>query len=553
MTTFDSSPRPRGVRRLLAMAALLGAGGAHAQGCPGGSPAVLSAPDSVAAGEPATLGVVLSGTGPYTLRWDFEGDGAFDRTDSNVTQSLTVAPRYPRPTEGVAGGALGPQQSPAPRVVVEIADPAGCVTQLNRTLTVTGPAVDISAQGLGETCGNGDADIDPGEIWTARYRARTTGSALRDATFSFAPIAARGSASASDTRSTFALGTLAERVDLLSPGRDLDLEFDFFVDGGAAACADRVSYNFVGAAAPGARAAGDTLGADGLLTQLVGGGADCDVVVDCAIEEPAAPALVGGLYADSARLGNGMAAFLVPGPGSATTFFGLWFTATVDRAPTWYLVQGTVQPGSAQFSVQTPIRRVRRLAAPGSPTALDTVGFAYIASLPGDRGFVMHWDLNVGANVRSGSEVYALLYPERVSGPDRTGAWYDAGDPGWGVIFDEHLRADGSYEQVAMSFIHGADGEPRWTLGAADELVTGAIAQRTYRVHCPQCASLADFGNAPIETGTLTRGFSRVDAATLDTAIVLPAPFTGRWDRNQVAIQPLTPLPALKAQPARIE
>jgi hypothetical protein len=111
----------------------------------------FSAPASVAAGAAATFGVNAGGAGPFRVEFDYDDDGVFDATATGVAASVQRQATFPR-----RGGA---------NVGVRVTDRNNCSAFARRAVVVQAPDVSITAQAPQQVCGNGDADIDPGERW----------------------------------------------------------------------------------------------------------------------------------------------------------------------------------------------------------------------------------------------------------------------------------------------------------------------------------------------------------------------------------------------------
>ncbi|MCB1607558.1 MAG: PKD domain-containing protein, partial [Xanthomonadales bacterium] len=112
-------------------------------------------------GADVIFSAAASGTaGPYTFRWDVDGDGVTDRSGLGLNQ-LTA--RYPRT------GAVNAQ--------VTVLDAAQCATRSSIALNISGPEPALDGFGAPtQLCGNDDADIDPGERWAVPLNFSNPGS-----------------------------------------------------------------------------------------------------------------------------------------------------------------------------------------------------------------------------------------------------------------------------------------------------------------------------------------------------------------------------------------
>ncbi len=129
------------------------------------APAItFNAPTTVAAGARFNLSGSATGTGPFTFRWDADGDGLIDRETANVASSSQLELRFPS------------ARSVSARLTV--ADATGCAGTVQRAITVTGP--DVTAEPIGapvEVCGgDGDSVVEPGERWRQSVRLTNNGA-----------------------------------------------------------------------------------------------------------------------------------------------------------------------------------------------------------------------------------------------------------------------------------------------------------------------------------------------------------------------------------------
>lgn len=145
----------------------------------------LTAPATAIAGNAVSLQVTPSGSGPFRIDWDVEGDGAVDRTVLGATAAVSQSAQYAN------GGTIN--------ALVRVTDATGCVGQAQRAITVLAPDVRATATAPVQVCGDGDAVVEPGERWRLAVtlanqagaqpvsegiasfgRVRTSGSASRD-------------------------------------------------------------------------------------------------------------------------------------------------------------------------------------------------------------------------------------------------------------------------------------------------------------------------------------------------------------------------------------
>lgn len=123
----------------------------------------------VNANQDLTLTAQISGgQAPYTVSWDLEGDGVFERSGLSLSQ---LGARYQR------GGANS--------VRVRVADASGCASEITRSISVRAAQVNLSAAAPTQLCGNGNATIDPGERWRVPLTVTGNETATQDANLIF--------------------------------------------------------------------------------------------------------------------------------------------------------------------------------------------------------------------------------------------------------------------------------------------------------------------------------------------------------------------------------
>ena len=108
---------------------------------------------------------------------------------------------------------------------------------------------------------------------------------------------------------------------------------------------------------------------------------------------------------------------------------------------------------------------------------------------------------------------------------------------GWDAL-GTMILAGNAPDQVIFNYIFDAQGQPVWTLGAVPNLNGGTMEQRAFFPHCPGCPAVTDFGS--LSAGSTTTSYSGLTRGTHSTNIVLPAPLSGSWIRNNLPIQMLT-------------
>ena len=240
-----------------------------------------------------------------------------------------------------------------------------------------------------------------------------------------------------------------------------------------------------------------------------------------------------GLYLNNNRPGNGLSSFLIPGPNATQVYFGAWFTGEPDRSPTWYIIQGTMSGNT----VVAPIYKYTR--------DVGSSGFSVHGTVVGDAVIVMKGSEQLALSYRIGDRSGIELMDYLVGGPapaqNRTGAYYNPTESGWGLVIHQYLVNGQSYT-FGVDYIYDAAGQPRWVLTQAPtaQLAASSNSVFTFRVHCPGCAWLRDWNAYPVDTGTGGLSFTDATHASLTSAIVLPAPYAGTWTRDHLPMVLLT-------------
>jgi lysyl endopeptidase len=266
------------------------------------------------------------------------------------------------------------------------------------------------------------------------------------------------------------------------------------------------------------------------------GGDSCAVVDSCPAQIPARTERQG-LYYNTRRGGNGVSALLYGAAGGPRLLGGAWFTGDANRRPTWYLLQGPYQDNLGQAD----ILRFTNSAAPGGfqvgPPSV--VGKAWVSFTSNDR-VMMAWELNNG---RAGAELMETL---PVAPVNRSQAYYNPSQSGWGQVVDTASLPGGGFQEFTVNYIYDAQGQPVWTLGALanppDTATT--FGQSAWRVHCPACPQLTDWGAAPftLNAGNVIRSWGAPGSGTVSTSILMPAPLSGSWNRTNLPVQALGPI-----------
>lgn len=456
--------------------------------------------------------------GATSYEWSIDGDGAVGRSGSsnvlpltfptafNGTVSVTATTGTQRTTTSL------PVKTEAQRLVLAVTD---------------APT---------EDCGTGDGTAQAGKRFTVPFTVTNQGSvALRDG---YAVFVARDRYDAASAGQGIAgqlnVETPLVAIGSLAPGSTSDPLRLTVSLGADAACGTSHSVLFKG----GVDANSFSIGSgDPLVTFDIPAGALCHPYAGtCTDAGKSGPkALVTprqGLYLNPNRSGNGLSNFVIPVAGAPSVYFGAWFTGGADRNPTWYIIQGPLVGNTAV----APIYKFNRdLGAPGFAVKSAVVGQAVVA-LKGTEQLALFWQ--IGA--RSGTELMEYFVGGPAPADNRTGAWYDAAEPGWGQVVHQY-DIGGVNNSFIVDYIYDAAGEPRWVLtqGPTASLAASS-AHQTFQVHCPGCVWIADWNNLGQGVGNGSELFTDPRHGTATTSFTLPAPYAGTWTRNNAPLDLLT-------------
>jgi hypothetical protein len=450
--------------------------------------------------------------GAMRYEWDVDGDGVTDRVGDENTLPLTYPGEF------------------SDDVSVTIVDASGGSTRTTRTISTVAPELDVAASGAAtQVCGDGDANPEPGERWSLPVRVTNVGAQASDDGFvAFAP----SDRLAASTGNQLVDGGLeieepAVPVGDLVPGASVDRNVTVTLKP-TALCGTSYGVTYTGSVDAISSASGNAAP----FTQFAVP-AQCQVFSGCPQSKAAPIAPRQGLYLNPMRAGNGLSNFLIPSAGGgAPTFFGAWFTAANDRSPTWYVIQG---PMVGNVVVAPILRFTRNVAAPTFSVQSATVGQAVVALLSPDRMLLTY---DVGG--RQGAELMDYFVGGPTPAPNRSGAWYNPSEGGWGQVIHQYV-ANSVHSTFAVHYIYDAAGQPRWVLTqGATAALAAPSAHLTYQVHCPGCPQLGDWAELPIGAGTGSVLFQGTTTGVISTSFMLPAPFAGGWERTNLPITLLT-------------
>ena len=446
--------------------------------------------------------------------WDFDGDGVFDRTGTSSSLNVT----YPGAYSG--------------NVAVLATDANGNRTISNMTIATSAPKLVATANGSAtQGCGDGDASPEPGETWQVPVRITNSGNATSasDANVLFSPADRVGAASAGQAID----GKLVVQNPLvaagsLAPGASVIATVTVTL-ASTASCGSSLGV----LASGGVDGTSSSISNSTLATFSIPG--TCQVYTGSCGLTAQTKALVTprqGLYYNVNRPGNGLSNFVIPVSGGAPIFFGAWFTGAADHKPTWYIIQGTLVGNT----VVAPIYRFTQSIGASTFTVNSAVVGQAVVTLKSTEQIAFLWQIGS----KSGIEFMSYFTPGPAASPNRTGAWYNASESGWGQVI--HAFSSGGQNNLfVVDYLYDGAGEPRWVLSqATDTQLTSATPHSTFQVHCPGCPWIADWNSFPLASGNGSEQFFSATSGQTTTAFSFPVPLAGSWIRNNAPLTLLT-------------
>ena len=303
----------------------------------------------------------------------------------------------------------------------------------------------------------------------------------------------------------------------VAAGASRNVNLDFQIPT-TATCGSAVNLDYVAAASSGVSSAERKA----ILAGSVAAGS-CSVVNNCPANVTSLTARQG-FYNDFARTGSGLASFQYGAAQGA-----IWYTALADHTPTWYIASGPISDNLGRLTLS-------RFTNAGAPSGFNpqgvSAGQAWWAIVDADTQFFA-WQFNDG---RRGAELMDNTASAfTVGNPNHTQAWYNASEDGWGLGI-ESLSLPLEFFAV---YLYDSAGNARWLSGASDTLGNGTVSVSAQRPHCPGCLRYVDWDTRALPAGTLSRTYNGNTQATLNTAITLPAPLSGVWNRSNLTITTL--------------
>jgi hypothetical protein len=487
--------------------------------CPAGTLSVVLEAVGTA---PAGVGVALrtdvagmTGTGRYD--WDVDGDGVVDRTGSQSALDIIYAGDYAGSVAVTVAGAGGMQGRGVVSVDVRVPH-----------LVATASAA------ASQVCGDGDALPEPGERWQLPLRIANQGSvAARGGFVSLLPgdrvqAAENGQAIAG----ALVLDPPTLDTGALAPGASVDRVLAVQIKT-SAGCGS--SFPIVQGAG------GDAYSSDGdertLATLVTPAAGQCQVFSGCTAPK-AAIVPRQGLYYVPTKPGNGISSLLTRTAAGDTVYFGAWFTADVGNRPTWYIVQGNLVDNQV---VGAPIYKLTRNPGPGFAVTLATVGRASVTLVDAER-IVFKYKIPdnslAGFAIKAESMQYLFAGGANTT-PNRTGAWYNAGESGWGQVVSQFAGAGGANSTFIVQYVFDGANQPTWV--AAVESTADLAAGRpfqSFKVNCPGCPWTAGYESETKAAGTASLIFNDARNARISTNLILRDDST--WQRSNLPITLLT-------------
>jgi hypothetical protein len=448
------------------------------------------------------------GSGALTYEFELDGDNVYDRSGS----ASSVQVKYPAAYDG--------------NVTVRVTDSTGSSAIAQRHITIGAPHLTVTSVGTpNQICGDGDGAFDPGEKWSLSFTIKNDGTVAENGGYALFFPTDQVSGGITTAETHLLMDNPAAAIGNLAPGALLPVTLTFsFADDAACGATYRLSF------AGGADAVSSSAGVATPITSFTLP-ASCQITTGCPKSKAITPPRQG-LYYNASRSGNGLSNFLIPGANGRQTYFGAWFTANDDHTPTWYIVQGDLL-GAA---VKAPILKfTRELGSPTFSAKSAEAGRATVAMIDSSH-MLMAWTLGA----RAGAEVMEYFTTGSAPNPNRTGAWYNPNESGWGEVIHQ-FDSGGVSNTFAVNYIYDASAQPRWVIGqeTTANFAAGTSA-KSFTVHCPGCPWLADWNSFPQASGTASAVFTDATTGRTTTDIVLPAPLTGTWQRSNLPLQLLT-------------
>lgn len=175
--------------------------------------------------------------------------------------------------------------------------------------------------------------------------------------------------------------------------------------------------------------------------------------------------LIQGAWWYPARSGSGFEIFTV-----GDTVAVLWYTFTAGGKPTWYLAQGSVSTLGTAWPLVSYRWDGGRQSAPIPEGTLRL-------AVQNPEAAEIEWRLGEATGKWP---IQPLILSGIINEVDRSGAWFNPDQPGWGISLIEQ----GNVTAGAI-YTYDRDGAPTWYSGSASN--RPAIDLRQYTGSCPFC------------------------------------------------------------------
>jgi hypothetical protein len=232
-----------------------------------------------------------------------------------------------------------------------------------------------------------------------------------------------------------------------------------------------------------------------------------------------------GLWFNPARSGHGFDLQF-----SGPNMLALWYTYEDDGRPVWYLASG---PYAEDWRAELLRFTWDPESGKAQPVGVGEMRLRFASA----RSGTLDWQIGT----RSGSEPVQPLTAEATFAiPERTGAWYHADEPGWGLS----IHSDGQL-RVAILYFYDGDRQPRWTLGQGSNSPSETLALRSFLGFCPDCPASA---TSSVAAGSIQFAFDGARRASVRVDSFDRAQPQSPWIRGPVTITPLSdPAPRFEA------
>jgi len=289
---------------------------------------------------------VSGGAAPYSYAWDIDGDGDVDYTTANCSHVYT----------GYFNG----------NVSLTVTDSQPCPASATHAMAVNGANVAYASTGTAtQLCGDDDAVIEPGEIWSVPVTLTNTGNASATSVVaSFAPGA--GSSGLTVQTPTVSYGTI-------STGGTASGTVQFLVDMSFSPCGAAITINMTQVTWTG----GGNPAVTPVFTAGIGGGSGTQTVFSDNFED-------SGSWSDWT---------VTTGPGQHTA--GQWVRSNASRSlPTgatgYYALSDSDAAGSSSYTstiLTSPVLDMSQVLS-GPVTLTANIYFYYYSSGGSEHGYV---------------------------------------------------------------------------------------------------------------------------------------------------------------------